>query len=45
MGTEAEGSGLGLAIVREVVEGAGGSVSLGEAEGGGLVVTVRLPLT
>ncbi|NEK18494.1 sensor histidine kinase [Rhizobium leguminosarum] len=44
MGTEAEGSGLGLAIVREVVEGAGGSVSLDDAEGGGLVVTVRLPL-
>ncbi|MGO8022391.1 sensor histidine kinase N-terminal domain-containing protein [Rhizobium leguminosarum] len=44
MGTEAEGSGLGLAIVREVVEGAGGSVLLDDAEGGGLVVTVRLPL-
>ncbi|MGO6908157.1 sensor histidine kinase, partial [Rhizobium ruizarguesonis] len=44
MGTESEGSGLGLAIVREVVEGAGGSVLLGDAEGGGLVVTVRLPL-
>ncbi|TAY91382.1 sensor histidine kinase [Rhizobium leguminosarum] len=44
MGTEGEGSGLGLAIVREVVEGAGGSVSLDDAEGGGLIVTVRLPL-
>ncbi|MGO7364389.1 sensor histidine kinase [Rhizobium leguminosarum] len=44
MGTESEGSGLGLAIVREVVEGAGGSVLLDDAEGGGLVVTVRLPL-
>ncbi|PCD68739.1 sensor histidine kinase [Rhizobium phaseoli] len=44
IGTESEGSGLGLAIVREVVEGAGGSVSLGDAVGGGLVVTVRLPL-
>ncbi|SCB61082.1 two-component system, OmpR family, sensor histidine kinase TctE [Rhizobium aethiopicum] len=44
MGTESEGSGLGLAIVREVVEGAGGSVSLSDADGGGLVVTVRLPL-
>ncbi|PDT34182.1 sensor histidine kinase [Rhizobium sp. M10] len=44
MGTESEGSGLGLAIVREVVEGAEGSVSLSDAEGGGLVVTVRLPL-
>jgi two-component system sensor histidine kinase TctE len=43
MGTEPEGSGLGLAIVREVVDGAGGAVSLGAAEGGGLLVTVRLP--
>ncbi|MDE1993934.1 MAG: sensor histidine kinase N-terminal domain-containing protein, partial [Rhizobiaceae bacterium] len=29
IGTEPEGSGLGLAIVREVVDGAGGSVELG----------------
>ncbi|WP_412064237.1 sensor histidine kinase [Rhizobium sp. SYY.PMSO] len=43
MGTEPEGSGLGLAIVREVVDGAGGSVMLGEAAGGGLLVNVRLP--
>ncbi|KAA1179504.1 sensor histidine kinase [Rhizobium tropici] len=43
MGTEPEGSGLGLAIVREVVDGAGGSVTLGEATGGGLLVSVRLP--
>jgi len=43
MGTEPEGSGLGLAIVREVVDGAGGSVTLGEATGGGLLVRVRLP--
>lgn len=43
MGTEPEGSGLGLAIVREVVDGADGSVALGEAAGGGLLVRVRLP--
>ncbi|WP_349956599.1 sensor histidine kinase [Rhizobium sp. ZPR3] len=43
MGTEPEGSGLGLAIVREVVDGAGGSVTLGETAGGGLLVSVRLP--
>lgn len=43
MGTEPEGSGLGLAIVREVVDGAGGSVTLGEAQGGGLLVNVKLP--
>lgn len=44
IGTEAEGSGLGLAIVREVVDGAGGSVELANATGGGLLVTVRLPI-
>jgi len=44
MGTEEEGSGLGLAIVREVVEGAGGAVYLSDAAGGGLLVTVRLPI-
>jgi two-component system sensor histidine kinase TctE len=43
IGTEQEGSGLGLAIVREVVDGAGGAVELGDATGGGLLVTVRLP--
>ena len=43
MGTEPEGSGLGLAIVREVVDGAGGSVRLDDAPGGGLLVSVRLP--
>ncbi|MBB6485409.1 sensor histidine kinase [Rhizobium lusitanum] len=43
MGTEPEGSGLGLAIVREVVDGAGGSVTLADAVGGGLLVSVRLP--
>jgi len=43
MGTKAEGSGLGLAIVKEVVEGAGGSVSLGQSRDGGLLVRVRLP--
>ncbi|MFG1423587.1 sensor histidine kinase [Roseixanthobacter liquoris] len=44
LGTSAEGSGLGLAIVKEVTEAAGGSVALHDAEGGGLVVEVRLPL-
>ncbi|EEF24599.1 sensory transduction histidine kinase, putative [Ricinus communis] len=43
MGTEPEGSGLGLAIVREVVDGAGGSVRLDDAPDGGLLVSVRLP--
>ncbi|MET0747828.1 MAG: sensor histidine kinase [Rhizobium sp.] len=44
MGTASEGSGLGLAIVREVVDGAGGTVELGTSAHGGLLVTIRLPL-
>ncbi|CDX19481.1 sensory histidine kinase in two-component regulatory system with QseB [Mesorhizobium sp. ORS 3324] len=43
-GASDEGSGLGLSIVREVVENAGGSVTLGDAAAGGLKVEVRLPL-
>ena len=38
------GAGLGLAVVRTLVEGHGGSATLGEASGGGLLVQVRLPL-
>ncbi|MFF7163895.1 ATP-binding protein [Streptomyces sp. NPDC008086] len=37
------GSGLGLSIVARTVEQAGGQVTLGRAEGGGTVATVRLP--
>jgi len=43
IGTQAEGSGLGLAIVKEVVDGAGGRVTLGTSDDGGLKVEVRLP--
>ncbi|WP_369065481.1 sensor histidine kinase [Burkholderia gladioli] len=39
-----EGSGLGLSIVREIVRVHEGEIALGDAPGGGLVVTVRLPL-
>jgi len=40
-----EGSGLGLAIVKEVVDAAGGAITLRDpAEGTGLVVEVRLAL-
>ncbi|MGH9916852.1 MAG: sensor histidine kinase, partial [Pyrinomonadaceae bacterium] len=42
-GVKADGSGLGLAIVREVTEGAEGTVTLSEARTGGLLVTVTLP--
>ncbi|MCM1968761.1 HAMP domain-containing sensor histidine kinase [Streptomyces sp. G1] len=37
------GSGLGLSIVARTVQQAGGRVTLGTAEGGGTVATVRLP--
>ncbi|MDQ0581903.1 HAMP domain-containing sensor histidine kinase [Streptomyces rishiriensis] len=37
------GSGLGLSIVARTVEQAGGQVTLGRADGGGTVATVRLP--
>ncbi|MFJ6391588.1 sensor histidine kinase [Streptomyces sp. NPDC091972] len=37
------GSGLGLSIVARTVQQAGGEVTLGHAEGGGTVATVRLP--
>ena len=37
------GSGLGLAIVRQVAETQGGSVIASNAEGGGAVLTLRLP--
>ncbi|MFI6816261.1 sensor histidine kinase [Nonomuraea sp. NPDC050328] len=39
----AKGAGLGLSIVRAVVQAHGGSVTAAPREGGGLVVTVRLP--
>jgi signal transduction histidine kinase len=41
---DAGGSGLGLAIVRELVHQAGGTVVLEDAEPGGLVARVSLPL-
>ncbi|WP_143466081.1 ATP-binding protein, partial [Leifsonia sp. NCR5] len=42
--TAHSGGGLGLAIVGALAGSAGGSVVLANAEGGGLVVTVVLPL-
>lgn len=39
----AGGSGLGLAIVAEIVAAHGGSVTAGERDGGGTVMTVQLP--
>ncbi len=42
---EYEGSGLGLSIVARVLEMQGGAVELADAPGGGLQVSVDLPLT
>ena len=39
-----EGTGLGLSIVREIARVHQGSVTLADAVGGGLVVTILLPL-
>jgi two-component system sensor histidine kinase KdpD len=36
------GTGLGLTLVRQCVEGAGGTVTIGEAKGGGTRVTIEL---
>ncbi len=48
LGTDTDGSGLGLSIVKTLVERAGGSVSLRDADRGagqrGLRVVVRLPI-
>ncbi|MHA6203117.1 sensor histidine kinase [Dyella soli] len=40
----ADGHGLGLAIVQRVARAHGGDIHAGNAEGGGLVVQLRLPL-
>ncbi|MEU0947720.1 HAMP domain-containing sensor histidine kinase [Streptomyces canus] len=37
------GSGLGLSIVARTIQQSGGEVTLGHAEGGGTIATVRLP--
>ncbi|MBF8188375.1 HAMP domain-containing histidine kinase [Nonomuraea sp. K274] len=39
----AKGSGLGLSIVRAVIQAHGGNVTAVPRDGGGLVVTIRLP--
>jgi len=41
----AKGAGLGLSIVRAIVRAHGGTVTAVPREGGGLVVTVRIPMS
>ncbi|HEU5103935.1 MAG TPA: ATP-binding protein [Roseiflexaceae bacterium] len=38
------GAGLGLAICKGLVEAHGGEIAIGDREGGGALVTIRLPL-
>ena len=42
--SKARGSGIGLAVCDEIVQRHGGVFDIGNADGGGTVVTIRLPL-
>jgi signal transduction histidine kinase len=42
--TKRSGSGLGLALAREITEAHGGQIRLANRDGGGVVVTLILPL-
>lgn len=43
--SKARGSGIGLAVCEEIVEMHGGQLNLSNADGGGTLVTVRLPVS
>ena len=43
--SKARGSGIGLAVSDEIVEMHGGSLTLENAQGGGMLVTISLPVT
>lgn len=42
--SKARGSGIGLAVCDEIVSRHGGELMIGNAEGGGCIVTIRLPV-
>lgn len=42
--SRARGSGIGLAVCDEIVGLHGGTFSIGNADGGGAVVTIKLPV-
>ncbi|MCC8121455.1 MAG: ATP-binding protein [Oscillospiraceae bacterium] len=42
--SKARGSGIGLAICDEIMERHGGVLEIGNAEGGGCIITLRLPI-
>ncbi len=42
--SRARGSGIGLAVCDEIINLHGGTFTIGNAEGGGAVVTIRLPI-
>ena len=42
--SKARGSGIGLAVCDEIVTRHGGILEIGNAEGGGCIVTIRLPI-
>ena len=42
--SKARGSGIGLAVCEEIVTRHEGTLTIGNAEGGGCLVTIRLPI-
>lgn len=42
--TKPQGTGIGLALVKQIAEAHGGSITLANQQGGGVLATLRLPL-